>query len=73
MVPDPKNDDIVVVRYKFKNDDKFSVKTVTMDVYEEMKNSTTNNRSYQIKYYIFFLIFCKLLIQQFSLDLMILA
>lgn len=39
MVPDLKNDDIVVVKYKFKNDDKFSVRTVRIDVYEEMKNA----------------------------------
>ena len=40
-MPDPKNNDIVVVKYKFKNDDKFSVQTVTMDVYEEMRKAST--------------------------------
>jgi len=40
-LPDSKNDDIVVIRYKFKNDDKFSVQTVTMDVYEEMRKAST--------------------------------
>jgi len=34
------NDDFLVVKYKFKNDDRFCVKTVTMDVYEEMKNAS---------------------------------
>jgi len=35
------NNDIVVVKYKFKNDDKFCVQTVTMDVYEEMRKAST--------------------------------
>ena len=37
MTRDRYNDDIVVIKFKFKNDDKFTVKTVTMDVYEELK------------------------------------
>jgi len=39
LAPKSYNDDIVVVKFKFKNDDKFTVKTVTMDVYEELKNA----------------------------------
>jgi len=41
MVTKSENDDIVVVKYKFKNDDRFTVQTVTKVVYEEMKNSST--------------------------------
>ena len=37
MTRDRYNDDIVVI--KFKNDDKFTVKTVTVDVYEELKKA----------------------------------
>jgi len=38
---EPNNDDIVVVKYKFKKDDNFCVKKVTIAVYEELKNAPT--------------------------------
>ena len=38
---EPKNDDSIVVKYKFKKDDNFCVKKVTMNVYEEMKKAST--------------------------------
>ena len=30
----------LVIKYKFKNDDKFCVQTVTKDVFTEMKNAS---------------------------------
>ena len=39
MAPNSKNYDLVVVKFKFKNDEKFVVKTVTMNAYEELKKA----------------------------------
>jgi len=39
MTPNSKNYYPVVVKFKFRNDEKFVVKTVTMDVYEELKKA----------------------------------
>ncbi len=39
MIRNHKNYDLVVVKFKFRNDEKFVVKTVTMDAYEELKKA----------------------------------
>ena len=39
MTPNLKNYDLVVVKFKFRNDEKFVVQTVTMDGYEELKKA----------------------------------
>lgn len=40
MTPNSKNYDLVVVKFKFRNDEKFVVKTVTKNVYEELKKAS---------------------------------
>jgi len=39
MIPNSKNYEPVVVKFKFRNDEKFVVKTVTRDAYEELKKA----------------------------------
>ena len=41
MVPEPKNDNLVYVRYKFKYEDKVIFKKVSMYVFQELKNAST--------------------------------
>ncbi len=38
---EPKYNNIIVVKYKFKNNENFLVQRVTMGVYEEMKKAST--------------------------------